>query len=389
VVVGYLAERGARHITLLSRREVPPRSEWPQLDPAHSHFATVRAIERAEGLGADVVCVAVDVTDADGVRAWLTEHARLGHRPIRGVIHTAGTVDDRLLLNMTDEDFTKVLAPKVAGTRILHDALAGHPLEFFVMFGSAGSVVASPGQGNYAAANAFLDAFAHYRRARGLPALSIGWGPWSVGMVADLGLERIYAQRGIDLITPTAGMRILDRLIDQRAAAVVAIGADWGRAQQVGLAGQLPPMFADLETNAGPGDGIESAGSILDMISATAESERLDVIAEHVRTTVATIFDCAVSDIAPDELLDDIGLDSLMAMEFRVRVNAMFAIDIPVLEILRGVSVNSLAGRILSELHVADADAPAEPAETDDLEQLIAQLSDVELRELLDELDGS
>ena len=75
------------------------------------------------------------------------------------------------------------------------------------MFGSAGSTIASPGQGNYAAANAFLDAFAHYRQAQGLPALTIGWGPWSVGMVEELKLEKIYAQRGIELITPSVGAR--------------------------------------------------------------------------------------------------------------------------------------------------------------------------------------
>ena len=138
---------------------------------------------------------------------------------------------------MTESDFTKVMAPKIEGARVLHNAFRGSDLEFFVMFGSAGSVIASPGQGNYAAANAFLDTFAHYRRAQGLPALTIGWGPWSVGMVEELKLEKIYAQRGIELITPAAGTRILDRLINQKVANVVAISADWMRARRAGLGG--------------------------------------------------------------------------------------------------------------------------------------------------------
>ena len=121
-------------------------------------------------------------------------------------------------------------------------------LDFFVMFGSAGSVIASPGQGNYAAANAFLDCFAHYRQAQGLPALTIGWGPWSVGMVEELKLEKIYAQRGIELITPAAGTCILDRLINQKMPNVIAINADWMRARRAGLGGQLPPMFSELGT---------------------------------------------------------------------------------------------------------------------------------------------
>ncbi len=135
---------------------------------------------------------------------------------------------------MTEDDFTKVMAPKVTGARVLHNAFRGSDLEFFVMFGSAGSVIASPGQGNYAAANAFMDAFAHYRQAQGLPALTIGWGPWSVGMVEELKLEKIYAHRGIELITPAAGTRILDRLINQKLPNVIAISADWAQARRAG-----------------------------------------------------------------------------------------------------------------------------------------------------------
>ncbi len=395
-VAGYLADRGARHITLLGRRAMPPRAQWSNLDREHPQFRTVEAIQRIERLGAEVTCASVDVTDAAAVRSWLADHERDGGRPIRGIVHTAGTVDDRLLVNMTEEDFARVMAPKVTGTRVLHGALDGYDLQFFVMFGSAGSVVASPGQGNYAAANAFLDAFASYRRARGLPALTIGWGPWSVGMVEELKLERIYAQRGIELITPAAGNRILDRLINQKIPAVVAITADWGRARQMGLAGQLPPMFSDLEALESSVTADEGGSSVLDVLAATPEPERLGVVTDQVRRSVAAIFDCAVTDVETDETLDGVGLDSLMAMEFRVRINAMFAIDIPVLEILKGVSVNSLAARVLTELDVPRADdAPSVPNQpgdgADDVDRLVAELSDDELRALLAELeaDGS
>jgi acyl carrier protein len=215
-------------------------------------------------------------------------------------------------------------------------------------------------------------------------------------MVEELKLERIYAQRGIELITPRAGARILDRLINQKTPTVTAITADWGRARQMGLAGQLPPMFSELEVlEPSLADG-EAGSSILDVLAETPEEGRLDVVTEQVRRSVAAIFDCAVADVEVDETLDDVGLDSLMAMEFRMRINAMFAIDIPVLEILKGVSVNSLAVRVLGDLDLPragevsapPADAPDPPA---DVEQLVAGLSDDELRELLAELeaDGS
>ncbi|WP_284232381.1 type I polyketide synthase [Mycobacterium antarcticum] len=391
-VAMYLAEHGARHIALLSRSEIPSRDRWAQLPEDDSHFATVEVIRAIERLGAEVITASVDVTDAGQMMAWLRDHTRTGGRPVRGVIHAAGSVHDQLLVNMGEDDFTKVLAPKITGTRVLHDTFIEHELEFFVMFGSAGSTIASPGQGNYAAANAFLDAFAHYRQAQGLPALTIGWGPWSVGMVEELKLEKLYAQRGIELITPTAGARILDRLINQRTANVVAITADWGRARQAGHSRRLPPMFADLDTPEVSAARDDSESSILDAISGLPTAERLDVVTEHVRRTVAAVFDCAVADIECDDILDDIGLDSMMAMDFRVRINTMFAIDLPVLEILRGVSVNSLAVRVLDELGTPDEvpEVTERAAEdTDDgIAQLIDDLSESELRALLAELEG-
>ncbi|MEU0495875.1 type I polyketide synthase [Mycobacterium sp. NPDC006124] len=393
-VATYLAEQGARHIVLLSRTAVPPRHEWSALTEDDPGFATVDAIRAVERLGAQVSTASVDVTDAARVRAWLDDHVREGGRPVRGVIHAAGTVHDQLLMNMSEEDFAKVLAPKMIGTRALHDAFAEHDLEFFVMFGSAGSAIASPGQGNYAAANAFLDAFAHRRQSQGLPAMTIGWGPWSVGMVEELRLEKVYAHRGIELITPSAGAKILDRLLNQKAPQVIAITADWGRARQVGFSAGLPKMFAELEaTEVAPHQG-DSDSSMVEMLAGLPESERLGAVTDQLRRTVAGVFDCAVEDIEPDDVLDDVGLDSMMAMDFRLRINATFAIDLPVLEILRGVSVNSLAARVLAEveaIHDADGEAAVTEKQTpadDGVDDLIDGLSEDDLRRLLSELEA-
>lgn len=397
VVARYLAERGARHITLLSRTALPPREHWAAAAESDPHFTTVRAIEELERLGAEITTASVDITDAANMCAWRAEHLRRGGRPIRGVVHAAGVVDDRLLVNMAERDFAAVLAPKITGTRVLHEALRDDELDFFVMFGSAGSVIASPGQGNYAAANAYLDSFAHYRRRQGLPALTIGWGPWSVGMVDELNLAGVYAQRGIDLITPRVGARILDRLLTQRAPSVVAITADWSRARRVGFGGRPPQMFADLGVEELSPDGGDAPASILTVLAGTPESDRIGLIAATVRRLVADVFDCDVTDFETNDMLDDIGLDSMMAMDFRVRINEMFSIDLPLLEILRGVSVNSLADRVLAELHAVHGDVPAdvvEPlpdqqaADDDDVDRVVEQLSDAELRELLAELDA-
>jgi malonyl CoA-acyl carrier protein transacylase/NAD(P)-dependent dehydrogenase (short-subunit alcohol dehydrogenase family)/acyl carrier protein len=393
VVATYLAERGARHIALLCRTEIPTRSQWAQLPHGSAHHATIETIRKVERTGARVTTASVDITDADQVKTWLSNHSRRGGPPVRGIFHAAGSVDDQLLVNMTEADFTRVMAPKVRGTRVLHETFLGHDLDFFVMFGSAGSVIASPGQGNYAAANAFLDAFAHYRRAQGLAALTIGWGPWSVGMVAELKLEKIYAQRGIELITPAAGGQILDRLINQKLTTVIAISADWTRVRQ-GIGARLPRMFSELGIAESSPDGPDSASSILELLSACPKSDRLGLVARQVRQVVSAVFDLAVTDIEPDYPLDDLGLDSMMAMDFRSRINALFAIDVPVLELLRGVSVNSLAVRVLAELEPASAEldattaAASEPTNIDDVDRLIEQMSEADLREVLAALEG-
>ncbi|WNG88073.1 type I polyketide synthase [Mycobacterium sp. ITM-2016-00317] len=396
-VATYLAEHGARHITLLNRSQIPGRDQWSAMSDGDPHFTAVQTIRAIERLGVRVRTASVDITDVEQVTAWLNDHTRRGGRPVRGLIHAAGSVHDQLLVNVSEADFTKVLAPKITGTRVLHDAFADQDLDFFVMFGSAGSVIASPGQGNYAAANAFLDAFAHYRRAQGSPALTIGWGPWSVGMVEDLHLEDVYAMRGIDLITPSAGAAILDRLINQQSPNVIAISADWGRARQL-LGGRLPAMFAALDSPEASALSTESGRSIVEVLAATPVSGRLEVVADHVQQLMAAVFDCATTDIDPDAVLDDIGLDSMMAMDFRVRINTTFSIDLPVLEILKGVSVNALAVRILAELEaihgevpsatVATAAAPEPAEETGDVDQLLNELSEADLRELLAELEG-
>ncbi len=397
VVATYLADRGARHLTLLGRSPVPPRDQWPSLSDGDPHYATVSTIQAIERRGAHVTTASADITDAGAVADWLDGHTRNGGRPIRGIVHAAGSVSDQLLVNMSEQSFDAVTAPKITGTRVLHDALAGHDLEFFVMFGSAGSTIAAPGQGNYAAANAFLDAFAQHRQSQGLPALTIGWGPWSVGMVEELKLEGVYEHRGIELITPAVGARILDRLMTQTVPCVVAITADWARARNSGLGRRLPPMFSELDAAHKVAGDPDPHVSILDLLAATPEADRRGVIAEHVHRLVAGVFDCAVSDIEPDDMLDDVGLDSMMAMDFRVRMNSMFSIDLPVMEIHRGVSVNSLSQRVVAEfsaIHgpVPTADAPEgapHPAITDaELAKLIDGMSATELQALLAELEG-
>ena len=171
-----LAERGARHLTLVGRKA-------PSADAA-------ARIARLESNGVHVRSESADIADASAVAAVLHQIDASGV-PLVGIVHAAGVLEDGALMQQTWERFETVLTPKALGAWHLHRASVQRPLDFFVLFSSMSSVIGSPGQGNYAAANAFLDALAHARRAEGLPASSINWGPWSTaGMAAELGSRR-------------------------------------------------------------------------------------------------------------------------------------------------------------------------------------------------------
>ena len=178
LVALWMVEQGARRLILLGRTQLPPRSTWNNIEEG-SHLARqVGAIRALEGLGASVHLAAVDVADEGQLHTFLDEFHAEGWPPIRGVVHLAGIAQGQTLLDLNLTTLNAVLRPKVIGGWLLHHILKDGPLDFFVLFSSAASLlgVLGQGQGHYAAANAFLDALAYHRQALGFPALSINWG---------------------------------------------------------------------------------------------------------------------------------------------------------------------------------------------------------------------
>ena len=375
----------------MGRTSVPARSSWYQLADDHPQKALVRAIQDLEASGATVHLAAVDVADEEQLSTFLAEYKREGWPLIRGVIHTAGVVQDELLLRMTTETFQRVLRPKVRGGWLLHHLLKDYPLDLFVLFSSTGSVIASLGQGNYAAGNAFLDALAHHRRSMGLTALSIGWGPWSVGMVQQLKLEQFYERRGIELITPEVGMQILSRVIGQRPAQLTAITANWAMARETSPLGTLPKMFDLLGEQAGAAEMSENDGEseLLLKLSSAEASERQALLEEHLQDLVARVLQLDASQFTAQEALTSLGMDSMMAIEVKHRVASSVKVDISVLELLQGVTVVQLATRLLASLQLEEVALATEESEPslDEIEQLIAQTDSEELERLLAELE--
>ncbi|MFI7102537.1 amino acid adenylation domain-containing protein [Streptomyces sp. NPDC050161] len=351
-----LVRRGARRLILMGRSRLPEREQWRGLDPATPEGRAVAFLKELEALGAQPVLAPVDLTDEDALTGWLQDHRRGDPPPIRGVFHLAGQVRDTLITDMDRSTFDAVHDPKAVGAYLLHRHLRDEPLEHFVLFASIASLLTTAGQTNYAAGNAFLDALAHHRRAQGLPALSVDWGPWATGMIEELGLVEHYLHsRGMSSLSPEAGMAVLERVMGQdRAQLLVATVVDW----PVFLAwySSPPPLVSELAA-ASQGPAGEEGNGFLDTLREAGAQERRSLVAERFTALVASVLRAAPEQVDPSAGLNVLGLDSLLAMELRARVHTEFKVALPVVALLSGTPVGELVTQLddgLAELMAAD-----------------------------------
>jgi len=330
-VASSLVAGGAQSLILIGRSEPSP--------------ATLEAIENMERRGTRVAIARADVADRDALGAALTEAGQL-LPPIGGVIHAAGTIDDALLIDQTSERFERVLAPKIKGAWNLHLLTRDCPLEFFVMFSSMAALVGSPGQGNYAAANAFLDALAHHRAAQGLPALSIDWGPWSgAGMAETLADRGRRAAQWLDVIQPETALQILQQLLGSTATQIAVLSVDWPRFTSQ-FPGGPPSLFAELVPNLQP-SMTEAAPGVahfaVGLRAAPARRRRALVLA-HVQAHVAEVLGLDTPEtLDRHQTLMDLGLDSLMVVELRAKLQASTRHALPATIIFERLNIQAVA----------------------------------------------
>jgi acyl transferase domain-containing protein/acyl carrier protein len=351
-----LVERGARHLVLVGRRGLP--AEATDLDEATRHRLT--AVAALKEQGATVHVLAVDVSD----REALAEALRVldDMPPLRGVFHTAGTLDDGVLLNQSRERLAQVFAAKVKGAQHLDELTGSQPLEHFVLFSSVAAVLGSAGQAPYAAANAFLDGLAQRRRSQGLPGLSINWGPWAeAGMAAET-LRRDGRRWSVaELLSARTALAALEALAGDSRAQALVLRADWEQA--VRTAGQSLPLLAELGIGAAAVDG-----DLPTRLAQAPPGQRRALLAEQVRTVVGGVLGLAPEAVPAETGFFDLGLDSLMAVELRnrlqrqvgaaVMLSATLLLDQPTLARLTG----HLAEWLLDEAAPALA-VPARVAE--------------------------
>ena len=376
-----LVAAGARRLALLGRRALPPRDAWRDVPPASADGQRIAAVLELEAAGAAVHTSAVDVRDEQALGAFLDGWRREAWPPIRAVVHAAGTMHNALAAEMDGDTFEAVQQPKLDAALHLDRLLPD--LDLLVLVSSTGSWLVQPGQANYAAANAGLDALAQARRARGQPALSIGWGIWrDTGLVNDAaGAANVaeMARQGIASFTPEQGRALFDWLCAQAAAhgltQVAVLPIDWhafARARGARMPAWLRARTASAPTPA------DAGASVRERLAAATADERLRLLEDTVRDAVAQVLKLSPARIDARKTFGSMGLSSLLAMELRNRLEVALQRPLSATLAWNHPTVAALAAHLAQDTAApAAVEAPAAVAVPVDLAAM-AHLSDEE-----------
>lgn len=334
-IAHWLIEQGARRLILLGRTPLPARVQWSQVNQDSRQGKLIAAIQHLEALGASIHLAAVDVADEKQLADFLATFRQEGWPPIRGVVHAAGISEDRLISQLDTNSLRSVLRPKVAGGWLLHKLLLATPLDFFLTFSSMGALIGLPGQASYAAANAFLDALAHYRKHLQLPALSINWGPWtSLGLATGVGVKQqqeAFSYSGVNGFTAEQALYILHTLLRQQSAQVAAVRIDWNLFLQSSLAKKYSLLVSQLAaTEPINADTLFHVASWREKILAQPSAqERSALLVDYLKTQIAQTLHLETAHIGIHDPLSNLGTDSFMALELRNRLERDLSLALP------------------------------------------------------------
>ncbi|MFW6693104.1 type I polyketide synthase [Streptomyces sp. MAR4 CNX-425] len=364
---------GVRHLLLTSRRG---------LDAG----GAVELRDELVGLGASVTVAACDAADRHALGEVLDSVPV--ERPLTGVVHAAGVLVDGLVESLTAGDVDAVLRPKVDAAVNLHELTRGLDLSAFVLFSSAAGVLGAPGQANYAAANAFLDALAARRRAEGLPGTSVAWGLWAQasGMTGGMGERDVsrMSRSGLGALSDEQGLALFDAALAATEPLVFAARVDAGRLRAQAGSGTLPAMLRGLVR----GPARRAAASAADTsalqrrLASVGEAERQRILTDLVRTHVAAVLGHAGPEtVSVDQPFKDIGFDSLTAVELRNRLGAATGQRLPATLVFDYPTPTALADHLHTQLVPQAADG-APPAADDGEAEIRRALATVPLAQL-------
>lgn len=368
----WLSERGARNLVLVGRKSDPN----PELAQA------VREMFNRE---VRVELRTADTSDPRAIQSlleWIDQNLPA----LRGVVHAAGILRDHGLPGFPWHDFDEVLRTKIEAAWTIHQQLARRPLDFFVCYSSAGSLLGSAGQANHAAANAFLDALCQFRRTEGKSAVAVNWGAWSqIGSASSAELADRLSARGISRIEPEAGLAVLDSLLCGGPPQALVIPVDW----PVYFASEHNPSRILQSLRVAPRSSaihvprvVKQTSDLRNDLGGIPARERRTRLTDFVRSEAAAILGTPAKPPAADEPLGESGLDSLMAIELRGRLGAATGLTLPVTALFNYPTAEALASYLLSEMELTISRTERSSFDSGDEEDRIAALLSQELREI-------
>jgi acyl transferase domain-containing protein/aryl carrier-like protein len=347
LVARWLAERGAAAVVLTSRSAPAPAARTA-LDALTADFGT-----RVEVVRGDLA--------EPGVADTLVRAALDTGHPLRGVVHAAAVVEDATVANLSSALLEKVWRPKATGAWLLHQATSGQKLDWWVTFSSAASLLGNPGQGAYAAANAWLDEFTSWRRAQGLPATCVNWGPW-----AEVGRGTGMAERGYAMIAPAEGIAALEHILAHDRDRTAYTPLDTARWLESYPATARTAFFAELAASAPGAHLTGSRNALLESLRETdCPQQRQSILQPHVVEHVAAVVRLGTDRFDADTSLVTLGLDSLMAIALRNRLQRALALEIPTTVMWTHPTASALTRYLLARLDPKHGQDDARPGKAE------------------------
>lgn len=351
-VAKWLISKGAKHIVLTGRNA--------------SSEAAKELFSATEANGAIIHAVAADISRDEDV-SRLMQTLRNEWPPLKGVVHSAGLLDDGILAQLNWDRFAPLFGPRVYGSWLLHEHTKSVGLDFFILQSSLLSLLGSAGQGNYAASSAFLDSLAAHRRAEGLPATAINWSAWSGGGLATVsGVrgEAMWSSLGVKFIAPDLAMQAFDKLMQRDVDQIAVAAADW--LTYAGRVGK-PPFLAELlNGNADVGSansmqGRSATAPPMPALLAPADDQARQQLLIRLQQCIMAELGF-VNPIDPDQPLNEIGLDSLRSVALANSLEDEFGILVSISQLISGPTINQLVDH-LSDLFARNGNGDA--AESD------------------------
>ena len=290
--------------------------------------------------------------------------------PVRGIIHCAGIMQYELLIDHTVNRMIEVMKPKIVGGWLLHRRFLDQPIDLFVVYSSTSSILNSPFMGAYASGNIFLDALAAYRRSRGLPGMSISWGTWSeTGMAVaenkDAGMPATQL-KGVGTISNRTGLQALEYLLQNNVTHAGVMPMDWVEWRRAYPAFASAPFFEEIMEAIGFASTFEELDNEPQRQTENiAEFFNNENLGDFLKMEIATALKTTPQRVPLDASLQSLGFDSLMALEVTQRIKIKLHVDMPVIKLLEGNSIEELSNFITNNLNFNLVDGFCIPANSE------------------------